>query len=285
MKKILSTMLAAAMVMTAAVSVSAITMSETPITGGTTLFTQAEMMYTGEPEAASSWSNAFCNEEWTGAQWTAETVDGVDCIKIVPVEGREQCFLDFNYYQWNNDMYYPSLDCSEYSFIKIRYMLNDAGAAALGVGHFWASEDAAELSTTEDDSHLDFTMPDATPNEWQEVIVDLSDMVFGDNLWGDTTIRQFRVYPFGWSMPGTDAACYIEYIAFFATKEEAEAFSLNAPVEETPAETEAPAEVVETVAADVAETVTTAPVTFDAGIIAAVAAIVSAAGYAISKKH
>lgn len=44
-------------------------------------------------------------------------------------------------------------------------------------------------------------------------------------------------------------------------------------------------EVVETVADAAAATTTEAPKTFDAGIIAAVAAIVSAAGYAISKKH
>ena len=44
-------------------------------------------------------------------------------------------------------------------------------------------------------------------------------------------------------------------------------------------------ETVETVADAAAETTTEAPKTFDAGIIAAVAAIVSAAGYAISKKH
>lgn len=44
-------------------------------------------------------------------------------------------------------------------------------------------------------------------------------------------------------------------------------------------------EVVETVADAAADTTTEAPKTFDAGIIAAVAAIVSAAGYAISKKH
>lgn len=44
-------------------------------------------------------------------------------------------------------------------------------------------------------------------------------------------------------------------------------------------------ETVETVAEAAAETTTEAPKTFDAGIIAAVAAIVSAAGYAISKKH
>ncbi len=53
-------------------------------------------------------------------------------------------------------------------------------------------------------------------------------------------------------------------------------------VVETEAETEAVAEVVDTAA----ETTTaTAPQTFDAGVIAAVAAIVSAAGYMVSKKH
>ena len=41
----------------------------------------------------------------------------------------------------------------------------------------------------------------------------------------------------------------------------------------------------ETAAETVAETVTAAPQTFDMGIIAAVAAIVSAAGYAVAKKH
>ena len=44
-------------------------------------------------------------------------------------------------------------------------------------------------------------------------------------------------------------------------------------------------ETVETVADTAAAETTEAPKTFDAGIIAAVAAIVSAAGYAISKKH
>ena len=50
-------------------------------------------------------------------------------------------------------------------------------------------------------------------------------------------------------------------------------------------ETEAPETEAEVVDAAAAETTTEAPKTFDAGIIAAVAAIVSAAGYAISKKH
>lgn len=50
-------------------------------------------------------------------------------------------------------------------------------------------------------------------------------------------------------------------------------------------ETEAPETEADVVDAAAAETTTEAPKTFDAGIIAAVAAIVSAAGYAISKKH
>lgn len=52
-------------------------------------------------------------------------------------------------------------------------------------------------------------------------------------------------------------------------------------VETAAPETEAP----EVVDAAAASTTTEAPKTFDAGIIAAVAAIVSAAGYAIAKKH
>ena len=51
-------------------------------------------------------------------------------------------------------------------------------------------------------------------------------------------------------------------------------------------ETEAPVETdAELVDAAAAETTVAAPQTFDAAIIAAVAAIVSAAGYAVSKKH
>lgn len=60
----------------------------------------------------------------------------------------------------------------------------------------------------------------------------------------------------------------------------------EAPVEETVAETEAPvAETVEETEAAAEETVEAeAPQTFDFGVVAAVAAIVSAAGYAVSKK-
>lgn len=230
MKKIIATLLATASLMTAAVSVSAIEKSDSPITGGNTLFTQAEIMYTGEPDAASAWSNAFCNEDWTGCRWTAATLDGIDCVKVVPASGATKNYMDFNYYQWNNDKYYPSLDCSKYKFVKVKYMLNESAAKTAGASQFWASSDSTELSKTRSTGTVDYTMPAAKAGEWQEVIVDLSGMKFnggGDTnvSWSDLTIRQFRYYPFGTTAAASDAECYIEYIAFFKTEAEAKAFT------------------------------------------------------------
>ena len=224
MKKIITALLTTAVLLTAAVQVSAITESDEPITGGNTIFTQKEFVYTGEPTAKSNWCNAFCNEEWTGCSWTDDTKDGVDCIKVVPVSGSAESFMDFNYYQWDNDKYYPSLDCSEYRFLKVRYMLNDTAAKTAGKSKFWASLDSPVLSQTLAAGSLDYDMPEAKPGEWQEVIVDLSSLQMGSYVWTDSTIRQFRYYPFG-STPAEDGAeCYIEYMAFFKTGSEAESY-------------------------------------------------------------
>ena len=224
MKKIIAALLSVATLMTAAVSVSAITKSDKPITGGNTLFTQKEIMYTGEPDAASPWSNAFCNEDWTGCRWTAEKKDGIDCVKVVPVAGKTKNYMDFNYYQWNNDKYYPSLDCSQYKYLKVKYMLNESAAKTAGDSTFWASQDSPELSKTAGTGSIDYKMPDEA-NKWQEVIVDLSGLKLGDTAWSETTIRQFRYYPFGKNAVNADAECYIEYIAFFKTEAEAKAFT------------------------------------------------------------
>ena len=64
-----------------------------------------------------------------------------------------------------------------------------------------------------------------------------------------------------------------------------------APKADAPADVEEPAEVVDTPAVEPAETVDTpaapvvAPQTFDLGVIAAVASVISLAGFAVSKKH
>ena len=67
-------------------------------------------------------------------------------------------------------------------------------------------------------------------------------------------------------------SCDVYNVAMFLTAEKAP-------------ETEAVPEVVETVAEAEAVVKTQAPKTFDAAIAATIAAIVSAAGYAVAKKH
>lgn len=65
----------------------------------------------------------------------------------------------------------------------------------------------------------------------------------GDYVWTDSTIRQFRYYPFG-STPAEDGAeCCIEYMAFFKTESEAESYKgPNAVADTTEADPTASAE-------------------------------------------
>lgn len=236
MKKIIALFLCTVVLFSASlVSVSAITKSDTPIVGGNTIFTVEEFMYEGEPTATSPWSNAFCNEAWTGCVWERTVEDGIDCIAVYPVQGNGEHYMDFNWYQWNNDKYYPALDCAEYKFFKVKYKLNEAAATemteiyecvaefvcktqdALGSGGAWG---ILPYTTT------------AVANEWVEVIIPLSGMKFNGYAWETETIRQFMYYPFGGiSAPIEDGVCYIEYMGFFKTEEEAKAFTNAAPEE------------------------------------------------------
>ena len=91
---------------------------------------------------------------------------------------------------------------------------------------------------------------------------------------------------------GTQHGDVADVLLFGTAGEAAPAAETTAPETEAPAETEAPTETeapAETTAPETEAEVTapaeTAPETFDAGIIAAAAAVVSAAGYAISRKR
>ncbi len=213
------------------VSVAGIMKSDKPITGGNTVFGQSEFMYPGEPTAAAVWSNAFANADWTGCRWTAETVNGVKAVRVVHVRDVINAYMDFNYYQWDNDNFYPSLDSSRYRFFKVVYMFNEAAARTAGKSVFWAAEDAPELGKKTIGGELYFQQSSPKANEWITDIVDLSDLqlvVDGKlTLWKDVTIRQFRYYPFGYvsgrKISG-DAVVWVEYMAFFETREEAEAY-------------------------------------------------------------
>lgn len=236
MKKIIATLLCAVVLLSASlVSVSAITKSDTPIVGGNTIFTVKEFIYEGEPTATSPWSNAFCNEDWTGCRWSPVVEDGIDCIAVETVKGNGEHYMDFNWYQWNNDKYYPALDCSEYKFFKVKYKLNDVAAEVLAEIY----EGAAEFVTKTQDvlgsggawGILPYTMTVAS-NEWVELIIPLSNTKFNGTPWEEETIRQFMYYPFGSIMePIKGGICYIEYMAFFKTEAEAKAFTNAAPEE------------------------------------------------------
>lgn len=233
MKKIIAAILVVASVLMAtSVSVSAITKSDKPLAGGPTVWNQAEIMYTGEPTASSKWSNAFCNEDWTGSRWTAETVDGLKVVRIVPVAGKTANYMDFNYYQWNNDKYYPSLKCGDYSYL-VAYIKPNASAAKATKGRFWASSDSTVLSKTKGTATIDFDMK-LEADKWQKVVIDCSGAKFSDGVaWKDETIRQFRFYPFGASAAAADAVVYLQYLAFFKTESEAKLYDPNKVVAAT----------------------------------------------------
>lgn len=121
---------------------------------------------------------------------------------------------------------------------------------------------------------IDYSVDD--PNGEHRVFIDLEESDEQRSVTGEIELtagkHQFYVYaPTG--MDDSELkSCDVYNVAMFLTAEKAP-------------ETEAEPVVVETVAEAEAETVAPAPQTFDAGIIAAIAAVVSAAGYAVAKKH
>ncbi|MBO5219044.1 MAG: hypothetical protein J6C52_06415, partial [Clostridia bacterium] len=69
-------------------------------------------------------------------------------------------------------------------------------------------------------SYIEFDIPN-TPEVWHTLIIDLSEMRVDGKAWEQTSIRQFRYYPFGIEEPLMDARCYIESISFHRTRAEA----------------------------------------------------------------
>ena len=116
----------------------------------------------------------------------------------------------------------------------------------------------------------------------EEIIKAVKDAGYGASVKGEEGKQISVCYVISW---GNDADYAHTQLAAGCTGfgKEASYFATVTLGDQIVVETEP--EVVETVAEDTADATTEAPKTFDAGIIAAVAAIVSAAGYAISKKH
>ena len=150
------------------------------------------------------------------------------------------------------------------------------------LGRYYGATIQGTNTPDDEESWTDIWMSldEATEFTWQEITADQFDVT-------DQAFQYFRYF----NMLSHGDVAEVELYGYpedgvveaFPAAEETEA-----PAEETVEETEAPAEeVVEETEAPAEEVVeeTEAPQTFDAGVIAAVVAAVSAAGYAVSKKN
>ncbi len=121
---------------------------------------------------------------------------------------------------------------------------------------------------------VDYAVDD--PKGENRVFIDLEESDERRSVTGEIELtagkHQFYVYAPTGMDDSSLKSCDVYNVAMFLTAEKAP-------------ETEAMPEVVETVAEMEAVVKTEAPKTFDAAIVAAIAAIVSAAGYAVAKKH
>ncbi len=148
---------------------------------------------------------------------------GEKALEIELLDGYTTGYLDFSYYQWNAESYEPSLDSTKYRYLRIRYaMVNWSGSGRKKTMTFWASKDAPVLGTLIDPGQKSWSI--TLSSGWSETIIDLKTLKFGDDtFWGDSTVRQFRIYPFEGNTR-TGALVYISGIGFFETKEEAQSY-------------------------------------------------------------
>ena len=213
----------------------------------------------------------------TTLEWYGEK-DGEDDYYVFTTTGNDP----------NVQIHTPVADASQVTWAKIR-IKNTSPATAVEL--FGAT--GGRSLTGSECTHFEI---EANSNEWKSYVIYIPDEnvktvnAYKDPQYAITepywagTVEFIRLDPMwqegddgsdaGGNMTSGDTVM-IDYVAFFDNEADARAFREPVVVEpETEAETVA--EVVEAPAA---------PQTFDAGIIAAVAAVVAAAGYAVSKKR
>jgi len=261
MKKLIALVLGVACILSIAVMpTAAIQVSDTPIPSpdAATKWDVDGIMYEGEPDDNSWWSNAFINEPsetYYGLdKFTATEVDGIPCVQVQPLPGKTEPYFDFNYYQFYNDEYFPSLICQDYPYFAAKIMYNENAAALVNAGR----DTSDFVAMTEDvlggagkQGRVTFERQEFVAGEWSIEIIPVKDIVWAElnNLsWmdDDASIRQYRYYPFGFDYGwngDNDATCYVSWMGFFKSEEEALAYDpyYVEPETEAPApETEAP---------------------------------------------
>ena len=247
--KVLAFVLVLTMIIASASVVASAVGYDAPLPGGRTQWSADDIMYPGDE--GTKFHGAFVQpdvwnpidgkyEHWTGVVFEKTTYKGVDCVKVsIDPEGTTLVpMMDFNYYQWNAEYYMPSLDASKYSWLKIKYAYNDA-ADAMSYIKFHASKDVTPLGASVlKSAYKTFDIVNGG-GEWQEVVVNLSDMIFEDGTaWNENTIRQFRLQMFEGN-ENPDAVCYIAGFGFFETEDAAKAWNYTTTGVSAPADTSA----------------------------------------------
>ena len=236
MKKALTLTLVLVMIISAmSVAVSA-QGYDAPTTGGKTIFLVEDMMYEGDP--GTQGHGAIIKPTMTalksgkpltyaGLDIVQDKYKGLDCVKVTPIDGKVTGYFDFNYYQWDSEFYMPSLDCSQYKWLKIKYAYNEK--AKMDYMMFFASKDVTPLGVNDLLTNGYTTWDIANGNgEWMETIVNLDDIIFEDGTtWSESTVRQFRIHLFEGN-DDPDAVCYIAGFGFVKTEEEAKAWDYTA---------------------------------------------------------
>ena len=251
--RILSLVLAALMVLTMSVAVSAL---DAPAPGGDHIFNADRMM---KFDDGTKFHNGIVNggiinpgtgapSTYAGLKFDIDTYKGEKCVKVELLEEKVTGFFDFNYYQWNAEAYNPSLDAPKYPWLRVRYAYNDA-AADIDCMKFWASMDAPVLGTTIGAAFKIWDIANGN-GEWMDTVVNLEDLIYEDGTaWAETTVRQFRIQMFEYN-ENPEAVCYIAGFGFFETEEAAKSYDFATgasaapvtPPAQTEAKTEAPTE-------------------------------------------
>lgn len=239
--------------------------------------------FTADEAISESMSNA------TQVEYSGTTVDGVECYNFVATDADPHVNINIGT---------DSVD--DVVWCKVRAK-NACGAGAIELfgatnGRSLAGSECTHVDLSSDtDNWYTYLIYIPTENVRTVNAYKQEKYHITDPYW-EGTVEYIRLDPMwkegddgndaGGSMTA-DENIYIDYVAFFSNQEDAFAFRADqdnyafedqAPVVETEPETVAAPE------ADATETVA-APQTFDVAVVATIAATVSAAGYAISKKR
>ncbi len=222
------------------------------------------------PVTVFDFTNADYVSKWEGSGNSCEFSydDAEGCLRI-DVTGGDP------YKAYNLDES-EQFTCQDYQWVKISYKTANMGGVQSEF--FWGTDvHGGPIGETNYQWERD------KDDEWVEQVMHI-DPVGGEDYWGDCTLTTFRIDATQDVADGGEIM-WIKYIAFFASEEDANAYTFAAAGSST-TEAEAPAAETETPAADAETETPAAAQTADVFSVAiAVLAVAAAGAVVVSKKR